>query len=60
MDGKCTDINFTDTGHSAHLRHAYRFESEKLINPANQVDTFNIVKTDISKSYSFYGPFFNN
>jgi hypothetical protein len=34
-------------GHSALLRLAYRFESEKLLIPANQVDDFDIVK-DIS------------
>jgi hypothetical protein len=32
-----TDISFTDTGNSAPLSLAYRFESEKLLNPANQV-----------------------
>jgi hypothetical protein len=39
-DGKRVDISFADTGHSAQLRHAYIFESEKLLNSANQVDTF--------------------
>jgi hypothetical protein len=37
------DITFTDTGQSAPLRLAFRFESEKLLNPANQVDPLYIL-----------------
>jgi hypothetical protein len=39
---------FADTGHSAQLRHAYRFESEKL------------VKTDIYKIVPFLGAILKN
>jgi hypothetical protein len=45
--------SFTDTGHSALLRHTYRYESEKLPKSANQVDPFYMVKTDISKIVVF-------
>jgi hypothetical protein len=38
---------------SAQLRLAYRFKSEKLLNPANQQDPFYALKTDISKTHSF-------
>jgi hypothetical protein len=39
-DGRYADISFADTRRSAQLRHAYRFESEKLLNPANQREPF--------------------
>jgi hypothetical protein len=54
-DGMCASISCTDTGHSAVLRLAYRFESEKLLNTANQVDLFlnTVVKTDIPKIVRF-------
>jgi hypothetical protein len=39
---------FTATGHSALLRLAYRFACYKLLNPANQGDSFYIVKSDRS------------
>jgi hypothetical protein len=37
---KSGGINFALTGHSALLRRGHRFASEKLPNPANQVDSF--------------------
>jgi hypothetical protein len=37
------------------MRLAYRFASEKLLNPANQVDPFYIAKSDISKILAFEG-----
>jgi hypothetical protein len=49
MDGKCADISYADTGSST-TAYAYRFESENLLNPANQVDSlYTVVNTDISK-----------
>jgi hypothetical protein len=48
---------FTVTGHSAPLRLAYRFASEKLLNHANQVDPFYIAKHDISKIVALRGQF---
>jgi hypothetical protein len=42
-------------GRSVQLCHACRFESEKLLNPANQVDPFCIVKAVISKNVAFLG-----
>jgi hypothetical protein len=53
MDEKCTDISLADTGLSAQLSYTYRFESKKLLNPANQVDPFYIVKSGISKIIAF-------
>jgi hypothetical protein len=44
------DISFADTGLSTQLCHTYRFESEKLLNPANQVDPLYIVKLIFQKS----------
>jgi hypothetical protein len=46
--------------HSAQLRLAYRFESEKLLNPANQVDPFYILKADISPIAPFLGEILKN
>jgi hypothetical protein len=48
-----TGISFALLGHSAQLRLAYRFASEKLPSPSNQVDPFYIVKSDISKIVAF-------
>jgi hypothetical protein len=45
--------SFADKGHSALLRLAYRFESEKLLIPPNQVDTFYILITEFKKSLFF-------
>jgi hypothetical protein len=39
--------------HSALLRHEYRFETEKLLDPANQVDPFFIVNNAIEKIVVF-------
>jgi hypothetical protein len=36
-------------------RRRRRFECEKLLNAANQVDPFRVVKTDISKIVTFLG-----
>jgi hypothetical protein len=52
---KYAGISFADTGHRAPLRLAYRFASEKLLNPANQVDPFCVAKSDISKKVAFKG-----
>jgi hypothetical protein len=60
MDGLYAEFSFADKGHSAQLRHPYRFESEKLINPANQRDPFYIAKTDISKIVAFRGAILKN
>jgi hypothetical protein len=48
-------------GYSAQLHHAYRFESEKLLNPENYVGPFYMVKTDndISKMVVFLGAILN-
>jgi hypothetical protein len=48
-----SDIRFVDWGHRAQLRHAYRIKSKTLLNPANQVDPFDTVKTDSSKIVAF-------
>jgi hypothetical protein len=58
MDGQYADISFADMGNSAQLRHAFRLESEKLINRAIHGNPFNIVKTDISKIVGFLGAIF--
>jgi hypothetical protein len=46
---KYAGISFADTGHRTQLRLAYRFASEKLLNPENQVGYFYIAKFDILK-----------
>jgi hypothetical protein len=46
-------LGITGPGHNAQLRHTYRSESKKLLNPANQGDPFYAVKTDNSKIVSF-------
>jgi hypothetical protein len=48
-------VSFVVMGYSAPLRLAYRFASEKLPNPANQLNPFYIAKTDISKIVAFKG-----
>jgi hypothetical protein len=53
VEEKFANISFADTGHGAQLRLGYRFESEKLLNLANQADPFYIVKTDTSKIVAF-------
>jgi hypothetical protein len=57
------DISLTYTGHSAPLRLAYRFESEKLLDPAYQVDPIYTVhctaKTDLSKIVAVLGAIFS-
>jgi hypothetical protein len=46
-------ISFTLTGHSALLRLANRFASEKLPSTTNQVAPFYMVKTDTLKIVAF-------
>jgi hypothetical protein len=46
---KNVGISFPDTGHRAPWHLAYRFSSEKLLNPANQVDPYGKAKSAISK-----------
>jgi hypothetical protein len=60
MDRKCMDISFLDMGLSKQLHWAYRFESEKLLNPTNQVEPFYIVQTDSSKIMAFLGAISKN
>jgi hypothetical protein len=60
LDGKYADISFTDSGHSAQLHYIYRFESETLLKPANQVEPFYIEKNDISKVVAFLGAILRN
>jgi hypothetical protein len=43
MDRKCGGISFAGTGHSEHLRLAFKFDNKKLLNPANQADPFYVV-----------------
>jgi hypothetical protein len=47
-----------DTRHSVQLHHAYRFDSEKLLNPTHQAGPFYIVKTVISNRSFSMGNFF--
>jgi hypothetical protein len=52
---KYMGISFAEMEHRAPLHLAYRFVSEKLLNPTNQVDPFYIAKFDISKIITFKG-----
>jgi hypothetical protein len=54
------DISFSDTGHGAPLRRAFRFGSEKLLNPVNQVDPLYLLKLIFQKNISFTGGFKKN
>jgi hypothetical protein len=51
--GSVRTFSFSDTGHRALLRLAYRFESEKLQNKADPF--YYILKTDTSKAVAFLG-----
>jgi hypothetical protein len=51
---KLAGIGFAVTGHRVPLRLAYRFASEKLLNPENPVDPFYKAKPDISKIAAFF------
>jgi hypothetical protein len=51
-------ISFAVTAHSELLQHVYKFESEKLLNPPNRVNSFYIEKMIFEKSYLFKGLFY--
>jgi hypothetical protein len=53
--GQYADISFADTGYSVQLRYGFRFDSKKLLNPANQGNPFYTRKTDISEIVAFLG-----